>query len=350
MDKFSNTKLYIGPMSKNIIDTIIEYSYSHNKKIGLIPSRRQIENTGGYVNNWKTEEFNNYVNEKKINCKKLKPNTYEHDLNNIVLERDHGGPGQGLFMDDGLESLTEDCNYFDIIHIDPWKSVTTFEDGCCKTFELIKYCYLLNPNIYFEISTEEAIRPFTIQELDFLIIYIKERLDATIFNRIIYLVIQSGTALKEGENIGCYNDECLIKMIALSKKYNLLSKEHNGDWISNTDLENKFKLGLDAINIAPEFGMIETKVILSQIDKQKRTDLFELFYNICYKSNKWVKWVSSDFIPFKNKRKLIEICGHYVFSNDEFKTIKMELGDSKMDSIVKKAIEGKLDELYKLVN
>ena len=58
MDKI---KYFIGPMSKNIVDAIVEFSATTGNIIGLIPSRRQIEWDGGYVNNWTTEEFSKYV-------------------------------------------------------------------------------------------------------------------------------------------------------------------------------------------------------------------------------------------------------------------------------------------------
>ena len=35
----------------------------------------------------------------------------------------------------------------------------------------------------------------------------------------------------------------------------------------------------------------------------------------------WKKWVSETFNPIENKHKLIQICGHYVFSHQEFDTI-----------------------------
>ena len=70
-------KYYIGPMSKNVVDSIIEFCNETNHKVGLIPSRRQIEWDGGYVNTWTTEQFSEYT--------KMK----------LVLKRDHAGPGQG---------------------------------------------------------------------------------------------------------------------------------------------------------------------------------------------------------------------------------------------------------------
>ena len=69
-------KLFIGPMSKNIVDAIIDYSNKNNIQLGLIPSRRQVEIDGGYVNNWTTKDFCEYVKNKTNNillvCSKVK--------------------------------------------------------------------------------------------------------------------------------------------------------------------------------------------------------------------------------------------------------------------------------------
>ena len=67
-----NPKIFIGPMSKNIVDSIIEYVNDTGIHIGIIPSRRQIENDGGYVNNWTTKDFCNYVRSKTNNINSLR--------------------------------------------------------------------------------------------------------------------------------------------------------------------------------------------------------------------------------------------------------------------------------------
>ena len=334
MEKFSSVKYCIGPMSKNIVDVIIKYVNKNNIKMILIPSRRQIEYDGGYVNNWTTEEFCSYVRSK---------------TNNIYIERDHGGPGQGTNMDDGLESFKEDAKLLDIIHIDPWKKYQNYNDGLKYTIDLINYCYNLNNNLYFEVATEEAIRPFTVEELRQLMIDLKSSLSNEVYQRIVYLVIQSGTALKEGINTGVYNNERLKDMMKLSKELNILTKEHNGDWITDEEIKDKFNNGLTALNIAPEFGMIETKVILKEIDNldsKLSEELFETYFKICYESKKWVKWVKYDFNPFENKRKLIEICGHYVFTNENLKSIKLKLNN--IDEKIKKSIYDRLNHIYQL--
>jgi len=188
-----------GVQSKNSVDVLIDFSLKNPEfNITFIPSRRQIDYNSGYVNNWNTSSFSEYVKSKNPNIK---------------IERDHGGPGQGYNMDDGYESLKEDCKYFDIIHIDPWKKYQKLEDGMRWTAEMITFCYNINDKIEFEIGTEEAIRPFNIEELEVLILYLKTNLICEIYNQIKFLVIQSGTRLLEGKNIGVFDEEKLKNML-----------------------------------------------------------------------------------------------------------------------------------------
>tara|TARA_Y100000592_G_C5468217_1_gene317915 strand:+ start:1388 stop:2344 length:957 start_codon:yes stop_codon:yes gene_type:complete len=307
-------KYYIGPMSKNVVDSIIEFSNETNHKIGLIPSRRQIEWDGGYVNNWTTKEFSKYASK-------------------LILKRDHSGPGQGYKDDDGYISLKEDCKYFNIIHIDPWKKYPTYKEGLKWTINMINFCYNENSNIEFEVGTEESIRKFEANELNQLLMDLSLKLDQEVFKQVKYLVIQSGTSLKENTNTGEYNKNRLLDMIKVSKSWNLLSKEHNGDYIPSNLIEEKMNLGLDSINIAPEFGLIET---LSYIDKG--IDI-EKFWDICYKSKRWEKWVNKEFNPFTQKLDLIKICGHYVLSHPDFLKIKPNI-----DNIIKINIKNRLYE------
>ena len=130
MDKIlKNTKFYIGPMSKNIVDTIISFCEKEDYNIGLIPSRRQVEYDGGYVNSWDTKEFINYVRDK---------------TNKILLCRDHGGIGQGKYYDNGYISLYNDIN-FDIVHIDPWKKYSDLNSVVNETVDNIKFINHLSP-------------------------------------------------------------------------------------------------------------------------------------------------------------------------------------------------------------
>ena len=318
-------KYFIGPVSKNVVDAVVEFCSNTNNIIGLIPSRNQIEWNGGYANNWTTEEFSNYVT-------------------TLPLQRDHSGPSQGNSNDDGFESLAHDAKHFQLIHIDPWKKYPRYLDGLEKTIEMIKFAYDINPQLIFEVGTEEAIRPFETDELDQLIIDLWAALPKEIYSKIKYLVIQSGTSLKGTTQTGKYDSNRLKQMVKIAKRHNLLSKEHNGDYIPVEIIKEKFDLGLDAINIAPEFGLVETLTYLGEIKDEKTLDKF---WQMCYDSKRWVKWVNSGFDPYVNKEQLIKICGHYILSNPEFiSEIKSQFPN--IDTKVKNNVTRKLKQLYGL--
>ena len=84
-------KYFIGPMSKNVVDAVIEF----NGDFGFIPSRRQVDYNGGYVNDWTTGEFSKYVNGR------------------VPIQRDHGGIGQGYVHDDGMKFHNLMLNLFE---------------------------------------------------------------------------------------------------------------------------------------------------------------------------------------------------------------------------------------------
>jgi hypothetical protein len=318
-----NVKYFIGPMSKNIVDAIVEFCANTGNTIAFIPSRRQVEWDGGYVNNWTTEEFSNYVT-------------------TLPLQRDHGGPGQGNNDDDGFESLAHDAKHFQLIHIDPWKKYPGYVDGLEQTIKMIKFALEINPQLIFEVGTEEAIRPFEADELNQLVIDLWAALPKETYKQIKYLVIQSGTSLKGTNQTGKYDAERLKEMVKVAQRHDLISKEHNGDYIPVETIKEKFDLGLDCINIAPEFGLIETQTYLDEI---KNGNLFNRFWQICYDSKKWVKWVNPGFDPYHNKEQLIKISGHYVLSNPEFiSDIKSHFPG--IDEKVKANVIKKLNQLH----
>ena len=207
---------------------------------------------------------------------------------------------------------------------------------------MIEYCYDLNPNIQYEVGTEEAIRQFKSYELEDLVHELKSKLNPEIYNQIKYLVIQSGTSLKGTNQTGNYDSDRLKEMIDVCKYHNFISKEHNGDYIPVSIIKEKFDLGLDSINIAPEFGLIET---LTYLDEIKDNNLFEKYFQICYDSKKWVKWVNENFDPHLNKEELIKICGHDVLSNSEFLS-NIKSCFPNIDDKIKSNISNKLKELY----
>jgi len=326
-------KFYIGPMTQNVIDAIIESVKYDNMSFGFIPSRRQVEWYDGYTG-YNTADFISYVRSK---CE------------NIIIERDHSGVGQGDTFDTpiyfDLKSMIHDAhNHIDIIHIDPWKKLKNYDAGLRETSNNILYVYQKNPKVLFEVGTEEAIYPYTDYELYKLLKDLKYELGEQIFKNIKYAVIQSGTRLEATKNIGKFDSERLTHMIEACESFNILSKEHNGDYLTNEEIKMRFDNGLDAINIAPEFGVIETKVLLDNI---KNKEDFEKIYDICINGGNWKKWIPEIYhvkrhLDDESKRHLIEICGHY--HNKEIKQIV-----NIDDEIIKTVLKNRLKELNELI-
>jgi hypothetical protein len=316
-------KLFIGPMSVNIVDAVIEYANEAATPLGLIPSRRQVDHSGGYVG-WTTAQFAAYVRGK---------------TSRVVLQRDHGGEGQGDQPDDGIASYSADAKHFDLIHIDPWKARKEYADGLRSTIETMQRLDRENPRLQYEVGTEEAIRPMSTEQLDQFLRDIKEVLPAELFKKIRYGVIQSGTSLRETHNTGKYDEDRLAGMVEVCRGFGLLSKEHNGDYLATELIQEKFDAGLDAINIAPEFGKIETEAAMEAMSRGE----FDEFFRLCHESGRWKKWVAADFNPQENREALTRITGHYVFNHPRFREMKQRW--TGFDAEAKRRLKKRIGEI-----
>tara|TARA_Y100000294_G_scaffold153442_1_gene152360 strand:- start:1202 stop:2362 length:1161 start_codon:yes stop_codon:yes gene_type:complete len=338
------TLLGIGPISLNVIDAAIEISNSKKIPLMLIASRRQIDSeefNGGYVNNWTTREFSNYVKRKD-------------KKNYIFLSRDHGGPWQNnreieqkLKLDEAMSSAIrsfhEDINNdFGIIHIDTSVDINqnlSFKKSMNRIFEiyedLCRFSIKNKKKIIFEIGTEEQNGSTnTFEELTNTLREMKEFCNKKKLPRVTFVVIQSGTKVMETKNIGSFESPIriekeipveiqLLKMIEICNNNKVYMKEHNADYLTNDSLSWHPKLGIHAANVAPEFGVIETKTLLKILKKNKMDDIYNEFIKISYNSKKWKKWMMKNTNAGYLDKAVI--CGHYVFSYKEVIKMKEEV-------------------------
>jgi len=335
------TLLGIGPMSKNCVDASIELAEQYKAPLLLIASRRQIDSEqfgGGYVENWSTKNFADYV-------------TKNDKSNNIILARDHGGPWQNekevlqkmnlkKAMQSAKDSYREDIDAgFQILHIDP--SVDIFAQPDVdqileRVYELYEYCWAYaqkkEKNIIFEIGTEEQNGGNnSTDELEYVLQKMKFFCNS---NKIIFptfVVVQAGTRVMETRNVGSFESPIRIanelppeiqipQMIKVCNKYGIFMKEHNADYLSSESLRWQPRLGIHSANVAPEFGVAETRSFVDILKQTGQTRLYEEFLRISYDSMKWKKWILKDTNASDIDRAII--AGHYVFSTEEFVELK----------------------------
>lgn len=338
------TLLGVGPMSVNCVDAAIELANEYISPIILIASRRQIDSeqfNGGYVNNWTTSEFSRYVKNKD-------------KRGDIILARDHGGPWQNnkekekkmslrQAMQSAKDSYKSDIDSgFNILHIDPSidiHGVPSKNDLMERLFELYEYCWSYaqdtGKEIIFEVGTEEQSGSTNTQEeLDSTLFNIKRFCNKNKFPLPTFVVIQTGTRVMEMRNVGSFDSPLRVfdeiaseiqvpKMIEICKQHDVFMKEHNTDYLSDVALSWHPRLGIHAANVAPEFGVTETKAFLKIMQENGLKSLAERFMYLAYNSKKWDKWMLPNSTASDRDKSIIS--GHYIFSTPEFLELKKEV-------------------------
>lgn len=351
------TLLGVGPMSRNCVDAAIELANEHETPVMLIASRRQVECSemgGGYVNNWSTEKFAEYV-------------TRHDKKGQVILARDHGGPWQSpeevreayslrMAMESAKRSYSVDiaCG-FQIVHVDPSIDINgkpSATEVLDRVFELYEYCWeearQNRREILFEIGTEEQSGSTdSVESLDQTLREVTQFCQRNRLPPPTFIVVQTGTKVVEMRNVGSLDSPFRIagelapeiqlpRIMSLCRKYKIFMKEHNTDYLSDETLSWHPKLGIHAANVAPEFGVAETKAFVQLLNENGLRKYSEQFLSLAYDSMKWEKWLGPDSAAGDQERALM--CGHYVFSHPVFLELK---------SAAVKELQGKVDvDLY----
>jgi tagatose-1,6-bisphosphate aldolase non-catalytic subunit AgaZ/GatZ len=335
------TLLGVGPMSVNCVDAAIELGNEHDVPIMLIASRRQIDSEefgGGYVNNWTTAEFANYV--------------IDHDKKGrMLLARDHGGPWQNTREKDqklGLRRAMESAKSsyradleagFQVLHIDPSVDIhghPPVDEVLERVYELYEYCWSqaqrLGQEVIFEIGTEEQSGSTNSQEeLSYTLHAVQTYCRKNHLPLPTFVVIQAGTRVMERRNVGSFDSPMRVaeevpaeiqlpKMIEICNAHGIFMKEHNTDYVSDEALQWHPRLGIHAANVAPEFGVAETTALIDVLEGNGLERYAERFIQLAHDSRKWEKWM----LPANEStvRERAIIAGHYVFATPECTELK----------------------------
>lgn len=246
-----STLVGIGPMSPNLLRASFELAKADDFPLMFIASRNQVDKDelgGGYVNGWDQKRF-------AADIRKVADEVGFDGL--YYLCRDHGGPWQRdkerndhLPFDEAMKlakaSYLADIEAgFDLLMIDPTKDpfqigkVVNLDNVIDWTTELIDYCETERkkrnlPTIAYEIGTEETNGGLTTTDkYENFINRMKVELDKRDLPMPTFIVGQTGTLIRLGEQVGDWSYANAIDLATMAKKYGVGLKEHNADYLDD---------------------------------------------------------------------------------------------------------------------
>ncbi len=359
------THIGVGPMSYNLLRAALELAKEKDFPLILIASRNQVDSDrfgGGYVCGFDQKRFVETTS-------KIADEIGFDGL--CYFCRDHGGPWQRdkerseklpteQAMEIGLQSYLDDAEAgFDLLHIDPTKDpfctgvvpLSTVLERTVYLIEKIEEQRKANgwKELAYEVGTEETMGGLISAEaFEGFIKELKAILDVKGLPMPLFVVGQTGTLTRLTTNVGQYDTPTATTLSNITHKYGTGLKEHNGDYLSNTILLEHPVIGLDAMNVAPEFGLVETDALLELatteekfISVTEQSNIRSILAKHAVEGQRWRKWMVGDkrtatveeIMKDEETVKLItSMCGHYTLEDEEVKIALAKL-NANMEKI-----------------
>jgi hypothetical protein len=333
------SRLGVGPVSKNVLDATIRLAHCQRRPVMVIASRRQVDAAeigAGYLEHWSTERLVRYVRG-------------SDPTGRVVVCRDHGGPWQhprevaarlseADAMASSLASLLCDIRSgLRLLHLDTSRNL----DGPADVNEAVRrlvslygecheFARSIGRPVAFEVGVEEQ-GPHVDDPSEFecKLERVIRALHEASLPPPTFVVGQTGTLVAGLANRGVMVHEVRsaqrrIRGLALiCRRYGSALKAHNCDYLRARAVRRLVHSGVDAINIAPELGVTETRTLLALTRDLGMTTERDAFMRLAYDSGAWVKW-------FGDHAATDEQCsvaaGHYVFATREFRDLKERIG------------------------
>ena len=299
----------------------------------------------------------------------------------VYVCRDHGGPWQrNVELDEkypvakamaiAKQSFEGDIEAgFNYLHIDPTKCPHAFgEDDIIEwTVELERFCeekrqeFGVGP-IDYEVGTEDIQGGLTTNDtFEQFIKKLVGKLEQQGLPLPTCIVGQTGTLCRVDHNVGNFDRQQTGELAAIANKYGIGFKEHNGDYLSAATCRLHPELGVTGMNVAPEFGLVETDACLELADlemklvhegwigDQEASGLRELLIEITFAESPWPKWMTDEVKKMPREeiagdqalRLLIaRVCGHYVYDAEPMRRVREKLyGNIDKHGLVEDAAE-----------
>jgi len=296
-------------MSREIIEAVFRHSHKFGAQLMLICSRNQVDANSGYV--FTTSEYVEYL----ARLKRAYPQA------DVVICRDHCGPGFGTTPESDLgetrKTIRCDLEHgFDLIHIDLCHAKMSHDEKLRNTAELMRFALEIKPDVMFEIGTDENVG---VTETDVARIVTDIQACQKVADPVFY-VVQTGSLVREAYNAGSFDTNSVRAMHAALAGCGVKLKEHNADYLDTRQITARKGI-VDAVNIAPQLGVIQTSYLLSQalvygISTQP-------FIDEVIQGDRWRKWVDPSGNP--QRMLFVLVAGHYHFNGSAYQQLVDEL-------------------------
>lgn len=345
------TLVGIGPVSGAVVEATIAACRKNDCPPIFIASRNQVDlkklGHGYLMGGMDQKAFVTFIRKIAERLRYTGP---------IYICRDHGGPWQRNVELDGKypldkamaiakESFKADIEAgFNYIHIDPTKCPFKFsqQDLADWTVELMEFCEQvrikagLDP-IDYEVGAEDIQGGLTTPETYGRYL---QSLSKTLAEKNLPLptcvVGQTGTLTRADRNVGHLDLQATRKLIEIARKCGIGFKEHNGDYLSAASCRIHPDLGISGMNVAPEFGLVQTDALLHLADLEEKlvrekwvkesaaSNLRNLFLQKTFANAPWSKWLPADLKSWPREKLeqdsaarllIARVCGHYVYDD-----------------------------------
>jgi fructose/tagatose bisphosphate aldolase len=235
-------ELACGPMSSQAIEAVFRVSEDRGVQLALIASKNQIDYAGGYVNDWTTAQYMEFV--------RFMRESYPRA--DVVVCRDHLGPGfkkkvPGMSQyQDVLNTLESDIEQgFDLVHVDFCHAEGSEVARLEVTADIVAQARAKRSDIGIEVGTDEIgvlrNREHIQREIDWLV---RNNVNPDLY------VLNTGSKVEANRQAGHFNPGLVEQVRTMLQGTGMRIKEHNADFLGYPQIiQRQGKVG--AMNIAP---------------------------------------------------------------------------------------------------
>lgn len=128
------------------------------------------------------------------------------------------------------------------------------------------------------------------------------------------MVGQTGSLVKGMSQAGKFDRDGTREMARIAHSVGVKFKETNGAYSSDEELRERRQAGVNAINVGPELGVAQTRVVISLARRYGLHRQLQAFLGRSLDSGKWKKWLHDGTSEAEHPI----MAGHHCFASGEY--------------------------------